>query len=141
MSSPRQNKRDIETELRKVDVYDVIKNNKKAESCTHRLSPPILLLSNIHKEGKGAGAKFRLLGKLAGTMTKSSVSQDEFLLLPPPPTESFSKKPGESWVGEVSALARFCWISPRDCCMLKEKLLLLLDMFLILFDSQGFNSF
>lgn len=68
-------------------------------------------------ERKGAEAKeSHLLGKFAGTMTKSSVSQEEFLLLPSPPAESFSKKPGESWVGEVSALARICWISPRDCC-------------------------
>lgn len=57
-----------------------------------------------------------LLENCAGTITKSSVSQDEFLLLLP--AESFDpcRKPGESWVGDANAFScSCCCISPRDC--------------------------
>lgn len=55
--------------------------------------------------------------KWAGTITKSSVSQEEeFLLLPPAPDESFKRKPAASWVGEAGTLERRCWVSARDCC-------------------------
>lgn len=70
--------------------------------------PPLLRTS--------AFPETNLLENCAGTITKSSVSQDEFLLLLP--AESFDpcRKPGESWVGDASVFScSCCCISPRDC--------------------------
>ena len=78
-------------------------------------------ISCLRKGYDGRKTKLSLV-KWAGTMTKSSVSQEEeFLLLPPPPDESFRRKPAASWVGEAWALARSCWISARDCCSDSEE--------------------
>lgn len=84
-----------------------------------RLSRPAEATSELplHMRLSGGGlapaaSATRSPGNWAGTMTKSSVSQDESLLLPPEPREP-CRKPAPS-AGDVSVFWSCCCISPRD---------------------------
>lgn len=84
-----------------------------------RLSGPAEAASelplHIRLSGGGlaqAASATRSPGNWAGTMTKSSVSQDESLLLPPESREP-CRKPAAS-AGEVRVFWSCCCISPRD---------------------------